>query len=108
MFVTKTLAAGVIALSTLAAVPASATDVAVKIGYNGPGWSHHVGPGHQWQRARLSPNDIRHMLRRDGYRDIRFFDRRGAVYQVRASKRGSDFFLVVNARNGQILSRHRV
>ena len=48
------------------------------------------------------------MLRRDGYRAIRFFDDRGPVYQLRASKHGRDFFLVVSARNGEILSRQRI
>ncbi len=117
MFTTKTIAAGLIAITTLSAVPANAASVAVEIGYNGSGWSHHNnGPAwdHQnrrynrWHNARLSTDQVRWILRRDGYRAIRFFDGRGPVYQLRASKHGRQFYLVVSARSGEILSRHRI
>lgn len=109
MFTTKTIAAGLIALTTLSAVPANAASLNVQFG-NGPSWGHHGGYGHQWRRdrVRVSPQEVRRQLRRDGYRAIRFFDDRGAVYQLRASKYGRDYFLVVSARSGDVIARHRI
>jgi lysophospholipase len=104
MITTKTIAAGIIALTTLSAVPANASGVTVQFG-NGPNWGyqgngHGGGYRHHWQRHRLSVDEVRWMLRDSGYRAIRFFDTNGPVYQLRASKRGRDFFLVINARSG--------
>jgi hypothetical protein len=106
--ITKTIAAGFIALTTLSAVPADAASFNFQFG---PGPSYHGnqgGYGHNWQHQRVSTDQVRWMLRRDGYRGIRFFDDRGAVYQLRASKHGRDYFLVVSARSGEILSRQRI
>ena len=113
MFAKKTIGAAIIALSTLAAVPASAGDVTVQFGFGGPGYGWHDGRGGGWRdhgprRHELSPQQVRQELRERGYRQIRYFDRRGAVYQVRASRNGRDFYLVVSARNGDILSRQRI
>jgi hypothetical protein len=112
MITTKTIAAGIIALTTLSAVPANASGVIVQFG-DGPNWGYHdngYGGGyrHHRQRSRLSVEEVRWMLRDSGYRAIRFFDTNGPVYQLRASKRGRDFFLVINARSGEILSRQRI
>jgi hypothetical protein len=113
MFARKTLAAAVIALGALAAVPANAGNLTVQFGYGGPsfgyhdggyGWGDHGPRRHRW----LSPQEVRRELRDRGYREIRYLDRRGAIYQVRAERRGRDFFLVVSARTGEILSRHRI
>lgn len=111
---TRTIAAGLIALSTLAAVPAQATGLSVQVG-PGYGWSdngHGDRRGH-WRRhhrdeVRLSQEEVRWMLRDRGYRNIRFFDTRGPIYELRARKRGDAFYLVVNARTGEILSRQRI
>lgn len=116
MIAKKTLAAAVIALGALAAVPASAGSLTIQFGHGHPGygWSapgHGWGPGHGWhaQRHRMvSAQDVRRILSRDGYRNIRHLDRRGSVYQARASKNGRNYVIVVSARNGQILSRNRV
>jgi hypothetical protein len=113
--ITKTLAAGLIALGALSAVPANASGITVQFG-NGPGWGYHDGDGYRgghdnrrdWRHGRLSTDQVRFMLRQNGYRAIRFFDDRGPVYQLRASKRGRDYFLVVSARTGEILSSRRV
>lgn len=112
MITTKTIAAGIIALTTLSAVPANASGITVQFG-DGPNWGYHdngYGGGyrHHRQRSRLSVEEVRWMLRDSGYRAIRFFDTNGPVYQLRASKRGRDFFLVINARSGEILSRQRI
>ena len=111
MFAKTTIAAALISLSTLAAVPAQASDVNIQIGFGGgPGWSdygHGHGRGHDMRRHRLSSEEVRWILRDRGYHHIRFFDNRGPVYQLRARKHGDMFFLVVSARTGEILSRNR-
>jgi hypothetical protein len=112
MIAKKTIGAAIIALATLAAVPASAGGVTVQFGFDGPGYGWHDGRGgwrdHGPRRHELSPQQVRRELRDRGYSRIRYFDRRGSVYQVRASRSGRDFYLVVSARNGNILSRHRI
>jgi hypothetical protein len=110
MFSKKTIAAGLIAVTTLAAVPANANGITVQFGFGNPGFGWNPGHRHGapiWQH-RLSPREVRSILRRHGYRAIRFLDARGPVYQVSARRFGHTVFLVVSARNGDILSRHRV
>lgn len=115
----KTIAAGLIALTSLAAVPASASSLTVQFGNPGYGMGYG-GPGNEWNdydrrdrgdrqmRHRLSREEVRWILRDRGYRNIRFFDDRGRVYEVRARKRGETYFLVISARSGEILSRNRI
>jgi hypothetical protein len=112
MFSKKLIVAGLIAATTLTAVPANAGGLAVQFGFGadsygpGIGWKH--GPyGPAWQHHRLSPQEVRYILHREGYRNIRFLDARGPVYQVHARRFGRSFFLVVSARDGDILARHR-
>jgi hypothetical protein len=113
-----TLAAALIALTSLAAVPANAFNIGFSGGGMNYGWggSQHHGwnwggdsdYGHRWRHQRLSTQEVRWILRDRGYRDIRFFDDRGPVYQLRAHKHGDTFYLVVSARSGEILSRNRI
>ena len=113
------IAAGLIAATTLTAVPANAGGFSFHLGHGGPsfGWSYGT-PGYGWvhrdrrhhwgHHRRLSPREVRWSLRDRGYRQIRFVDRRGPVYHVRAKKRHRTFALVISARTGEILSRHRI
>jgi len=108
-----TIAAGLIALTSLAAVPANASSLTVEFGNPGYGmgygWDNDRGErGYRHMRHRLSREEIRWILRDRGYRNIRFFDDGGRVYQLRARKRGETYFLVVSARSGEILSRNRI
>ncbi len=107
-----TIAAALIALTTLSALPAQASGITVEFGFGGSGygWSGggHGSGSHQMRRQRLSTEEVRWILRSDGYRNIRFFDDRGPVYQLRARKHGRTYFLVVSARSGEILSRNRI
>lgn len=109
-----TIAAGLIALTSFASVPANASGLTVQFGSPGYGagygWSDEGGGdrGHRQMRQRLSQQEIRWILRDRGYRNIRFFDDRGPIYQLRARKRGETYFLVVSARSGEILSRNRI
>ena len=113
MIAKKTIGAAIIALSTLAAVPASAGGVTVQFGFGSPGYGWHDGRGDGWRdhgrrHHMLSPREVRRELRDRGYDRIRYIDRRGNIYQARASKGRRDFYLVISARNGNILSRHRI
>jgi hypothetical protein len=114
MFTKTTLAAALISLTTLAAVPAQASDIAVEIGIGAPDYSWSGGHGHgrghggYHRMHRLSTEEVRWMLRDSGYRQIRFFDDYGPVYQIRARRHGDTFFLAISARTGEILSRNRI
>jgi hypothetical protein len=60
------------------------------------------------ERAALSAHDIRRALRRQGFRDIRTLERRGAIYQGRArDPAGQPVGVVVNPRNGAVLNVYR-
>jgi hypothetical protein len=118
MFSKTTIAAGLIALTSLAAVPADASSLTVEFGGNFGYGQGYGGPGNEWNNSdhrdrgyrhhRLSHEEIRWILRDRGYHRIRFFDDSGRVYQVRARKHGETYFLVVSARSGEILSRNRI
>ena len=120
MSVTQTVAAGLIAVASLFAVPAVSAsvphgqvrllvDAAAEPGsrYAGGGWD----PG-GWNANRqpfLEPSEVRRILRDRGFRDIRNLDRRGAIYQVRAvDGRHDQVGLVVSARSGAILARYPI
>ena len=115
MFTKTTIAAALISLTTLAAVPAQASDVTVEIGFGAPeyGWSDgygdDYGQGHyrHHMRHRLSADEVRWMLSDSGYHQIRFVGHHGPIYQVSARRHGDMFYLVVSARTGEILSRNR-
>ena len=97
------IAAGLIALTTLAAVPAQASGLTIKFGFGGPAY---VSGGHGWHVGKLSPQQIRWVLRSKGYGAINFLDRKGPAYEVIAFKSGKRFYVVVSSRNGAILARH--
>lgn len=123
MFARNTLAAGLIALAALVgAAPASAGSVSVQIQAGTTGY--HDGVGYGWKRAghradryygghseygTLTPREVRAVLRDRGYRQIRYLDRRGRIYEVRATnRRGHRVGLVVSARSGAILNVYRL
>lgn len=105
------IAAAFISLSTLAAVPsAQASDINVKIGFGAPGYGwggYHQQHKPYWHQT-LSPQQVRWIMQSRGYRNISYFDRRGAVYQMRATHGGKKFFVVVSAHNGRVLDRTRI
>jgi hypothetical protein len=119
MITKKTVAAGLVALASLtAAAPASADDFSFKFSVNGPHAGYHDG-GHKWRGERrgghdrhygtLTPQEVRRVLRDKGYRQINYVDRRGRIYEVRATNhRGHRVGLVVSARNGAVLNAYRL
>jgi hypothetical protein len=114
MIFKKTLAAATLALGALIAVPANAGGLTVEFGFGGdgygwgqgaPGW--HQGPP-AWHVARLSPQEVRRILRYKGYRNINFIDRRGPTYEATAFRNGKRYYVVVSSRSGDIVERHRI
>ncbi len=106
MLFKTTLAAAALSLASLgAAAPANAgTSVSVEIEIGHPGYSYH----HGYYRT-LSPQEVRHILRRQGFHEIRYVDRRGSVYRALAENyRGRDVFVTVSARSGAILDIDRL
>ncbi len=112
-----TIAAALLSLTTLAAMPAQASGTGVQVDI-GPGWSDN---GHGWDRDRrdhhrrhdrqgyrMSNDEIRSVLRMSGFRQIRFLDDSGPVSQVIARRHGNRYFLTVRARDGEILSTRRI
>ena len=120
MTVTKAVAAGLIAVATLFAVPAASAsaphgqirllaDTAAEpdAWYAGGGWD--PSGWNDDRQPRLEPGEIRRILRDRGFRDIRSLDRRGAIYQVHAvDDRDEQVGLVVSARSGAILARYPI
>lgn len=114
--IAKIVAAGFIALTTLAtAAPAAAAGftfeagagkarLVLEAGHRGHDrWQHHG------QRRMLGTHELRRALNRQGYRHIRHVNRRGAVLQVRAVDfRGRNVGLVVSARSGAVLNAYRL
>ncbi len=107
MLFRTTLAAAAIALGSLvAAAPASAgSTVSVTVEFGHPGYSKH---NRDYYRA-LSPQQVRKILRREGFREIRYVDRRGSVYRAHAeNRRGRDVLVTVSARSGAVLDVKRL
>jgi hypothetical protein len=120
MNIKKIIAAGVVASTALCAVPANAASLSFEFGsggvqfgisdhnrWNGGGWHRN---DNQWSQHRnfLSTQEVRRILRSQGYRDINYLDRRGNIYQAEASRNGRRYGLVVSARDGDILNRYRI
>jgi len=115
MTILKTIAAGLVAVTALTAVPASAGGLSIEFGtagYDQRGWDRdgrHGGWEHRRDRHDfLSTQQVRRILRSQGYRDIEYLDRQGAIYQAQASRDGRRYGLVVSARDGDILNRYRL
>ena len=109
MFLKNTLAAGLVALSTLAAVPAGAAELAavsapMQLAQSGYGWEH------DWSERRgLSPRELRRALRQQGYSTVEILDRGRRTLTVQAENhRGRDYILRVSARTGVIISAQRI
>ncbi|NBN79719.1 hypothetical protein GWI72_15685 [Microvirga tunisiensis] len=78
-----------------------------------PGWGprggHYDGPRPDWGYERLSPREVRRVLRHQGYSDIDVQDARGRTYVVIATgQRGALVRLVVDAFTGDVLQRERL
>lgn len=113
---TKTLRAAAVALAlggtvfTATALPAQAQrgpDVNFEFRFGGGGWQWKFGNDRNWRHCLTDPQ-VRRDLRRDGYRNIRFFDRRGRIVQVTASLGRRDFRIAYDTCRERIVDRDRI
>jgi hypothetical protein len=82
----------------------------------GQGWADYDQPGYGWddhdrhdRHHVLSAKEVHEILRHRGYRNIDTLDKRGTIYQVRATDyRGHRVGLVVSARNASIITAYRI
>jgi hypothetical protein len=109
----RTIAAGLVALSTLAvAAPAQAhstgapqAQFSIQFGTAAP--AQYRGQHGRW--GRLSPRQVAFALQRQGYRNVRITGTHGPVYRALAvSPRGGRVALTVSASNGRILDVDRI
>ena len=68
----------------------------------------NIGGDRFHQRYCLRDNQVRRLLRQEGFRDIRFVDRSGRIVQVRAERGHRDYRITVDACRGRILDIDRV
>ena len=126
MFIQKTLAAGVVALTALATTaPAQAESFSLGIYGDHGGVTFRSGDGYQpaghwndrrrddrrWDYAhyRMTPRQVRRSLRHRGFHDIRFTDTQGRTYKARATNsRGRRVALTIRSRDARIVEIHRL
>jgi len=126
MFIQKTLAAGVVALTALVTTaPAQADSFSFGIHGQHGGVTFrsgdHYRPAHdrnyrrwddrRWDYAhyRMTPRQVRRSLRHRGFHEIRFTDREGRFYRARATgPRGRRVALTIRSRDARIVRIHRI
>lgn len=113
---TKTLRAAAVAMAlggmAFSAAPVQAqprpnVDFSFSFGSGNFGWSFGNRDRRGFRHC-LSDPQVRRDLRRDGYRDIRFFDRRGRIVQVTASLGRRDFRIAYDTCARRIVDRDRI
>jgi len=111
----NTLKAAAVALTlagtAVSVAPAQAQDVDFNFRFGGPGFSVGIGNGNGGYgpgKYCMSDPQVRRDLRADGYRDIRFFDRRGRVVQVTAELGRRDYRIAYDTCRGRIVDRDRI
>jgi hypothetical protein len=86
--------------ATLTAMPAQAQPT-VEFNFSIGGERFH-------QRYCLTNPQVRKLLRWQGYREIRFTDRRGRYVTVRAERRNRDYRITVDTCRGRIVDVDRI
>jgi len=92
--------------AALTAVPAQAAPQ-FSFGFH-IGNGHWSGPVTQPDRRCLTDRQVRRLVQRSGYDDIRFTDRRGRIVQVRAERGRHDYRLTIDACRGRIVDVDRL
>jgi hypothetical protein len=105
----NTLKAAAVALTiagtAMSVAPAQAQSFNFSFGNNGVQFG--IGNGRPGISCMSDPQ-VRRDLRADGYREIRFFDRRGRVVQVRAELGRRDYRIAYDTCRGRIIDRDRI
>lgn len=104
------LALGTVGLTAMPAMAqAPSFNFQFGIGGGGDGFSFELGrDGRHIRRECLTNNEIRRGLRRDGFDDIRFLDRRGSRVTVVAERGRRDYRISINRCTGRVLDVDRL
>jgi hypothetical protein len=97
---------GALAVVPVQAQPTPGVDFNFRFG--GPGFSIGIGDDRRPGRMCMSESQVRRDLRRSGYDDIRFTDRRGPIMNLRAEFRGRDYRISYDSCRGRIVDRDRI
>ena len=107
----NTLKAAAVALTlagtAMSAAPAQAQSFNFSFGSGGGGVHFGIGNGRPNYHC-LTDRQVRRDLRADGYREIRFFDRRGRIVQVTAELGRRDYQIAYDTCRGRIVDRDRI
>jgi hypothetical protein len=94
------------------AVPAQAQNVDLDFRFGGPGFSFEIDTDRDRRRLCMSDREVRRDLRSDGYREIRFIDRRGRIVHLVAELqrpgRDRDYAIAYDTCRGRIVDRDRI
>jgi hypothetical protein len=113
---TRTLRAAAVALvlggtavtGTAMPVQAQSPSVDFEFRFGGPNWHWEFGNNDRHRRHCISDPQVRRDLRRDGYRNIRFFDRRGRIVQVTARLGHRWYEIAYDTCRQRIVDRDRI
>ena len=107
----KAIRAAAVALvlggTAFSAMPAQAQP-SVEFRFGGPGFGFQFDTRRHGGRWCMENREVRRDLQRSGYRDIRFFDRRGRVISLYAERRGTAYRIVYDTCRGEIIDRDRI
>lgn len=95
--------------TAVTAMPAQAqphVEFGFHVGPGGGGW--HVGRPGRPDRFCMSDREVRRLVQRNGFRDIRFTDRRGRIVQVRADRGRANYRITVDSCRGRIIDVDRI
>jgi hypothetical protein len=114
----KTLRAAAVAVAlagtAFTGMPAQAShfnshvDADVQFRFGFPGFSFRFGDHDDFDRRCISNRQVRRDLRRDGYDEIRFIDRRGRYVQVVAELGRRDYLITYDTCRQRIVDRDRI
>jgi hypothetical protein len=90
--------------AAITAVPAQAAPPSIDFHFGFGGGGISIGGG----RFCLSDRQVRFFLQRQGFTNVRFFDRRGRVVGVRAQRSGRSFLVWVDTCRARIVSIQRL
>lgn len=92
--------------ASLSAAPAQAQQFSFGLQFGNGGY--HNRPIVEHDRRCLTDRQVRRLLQRNGYDEIRFTDRRGRIVQARAERGRHDYRVTVDACRGRIIDVERL
>lgn len=76
--------------------------------FGGPNWQWHFDTDRDRVHHCIGDRQVRRDLRRDGYRNIRFVDRRGRIVQVVARLGNRNYIISYDTCRQRIVDRDRI